>query len=404
MAKVKVTGSGSVVQMEKGKQRGKCRRWQLRVSTGLDPRTGRYLRKTRIFNGTYTEAQRALNEFIEDIESGGVQLRSSYTFNEYSERYLERRRAAREIADTTLEKQGFMYHAAAHHIGFLKLEQITPQVLDDMYASMLKGDTLSGKPSHGSYVKQLHDNLVLVFASAVEEGLLASNPCDRATPPKQDTKPKKAVPKDKVQQLIDELDPAKPNECAYLLAVTMGLRRGEICGLSWGDIDFESNIVNVNRSYDTLGNLKGTKTKAGTRLLPLHPVAREGLLKLKEQQKIEFEKNNVSRREHKATRGEKPIIVQTDESPVITGRYGRRVTPQAMSRWWSTDRKKYGLEGFTLHELRHTYLTMLAMSGVHPKVMQELAGHYSSQITMDIYTHVNMDAKRNAMEALTKLF
>lgn len=47
---------------------------------------------------------------------------------------------------------------------------------------------------------------------------------------------------------------------------------------------------------------------------------------------------------------------------------------------------------------------MLAMSGVHPKVMQELAGHYSSQITMDIYTHVNMDAKRDAMKAVSRKF
>ena len=78
--------------------------------------------------------------------------------------------------------------------------------------------------------------------------------------------------------------------------------------------------------------------------------------------------------------------------------------PSSLSRWWTEDRVKYGLEGWCLHELRHTYLTMLALSGVHPKVMQELAGHYSSQITMDIYTHVNMDAKRDAVAAVSKAF
>lgn len=70
----------------------------------------------------------------------------------------------------------------------------------------------------------------------------------------------------------------------------------------------------------------------------------------------------------------------------------------------SADRGRYGLEGWSFHELRHTYLTLLAMSGVHPKVMQELAGHYSSQITMDIYTHVNMEAKREAVAAVSKVF
>lgn len=66
--------------------------------------------------------------------------------------------------------------------------------------------------------------------------------------------------------------------------------------------------------------------------------------------------------------------------------------------------RHYGPDDFSLHELRNTYLTLLAEEGVHPKVMQELAGHYSSQITMDVYTHVNMDAKREAVAAVSKLF
>ena len=59
-----------------------------------------------------------------------------------------------------------------------------------------------------------------------------------------------------------------------------------------------------------------------------------------------------------------------------------------LSTWWTNDCARFGLEDFTLHELRHTYLVLLAMNSVHPKVMQELAGHYSPQITMDIYAHV----------------
>lgn len=67
-------------------------------------------------------------------------------------------------------------------------------------------------------------------------------------------------------------------------------------------------------------------------------------------------------------------------------------------------REGYGLGDFSLHELCHTYLTLLAVEGVHTKVMQELAGLYSSQITMDVYTHVNMDSKRDAVAAVSKLF
>ena len=76
----------------------------------------------------------------------------------------------------------------------------------------------------------------------------------------------------------------------------------------------------------------------------------------------------------------------------------------SLSRWCTEDRAKYGLDGWCLHEFRHTYLTLLAIQGVHPKVMQELAEHYSSQISMDTYTHVNMDSKRQAVDIVSAVF
>lgn len=327
-----------------------------------------------------------------------MQRRTSYTLAEYCDRYLEMRRAKKEVAETTIGKQEWQFKAVCHHIGHVKLEEVTPRMLNDVYVAMMQGDTLSGRKSGGSYVNQIHDNITLVFQHAIKEGILVSNPCDKADPPKMDTKPKKAIHPDKVRELVAELDPTDPHECDYLLAVTLGLRRGEICGLSWNDIDFERNIVDISHSYDNLGNLKGTKIKAGMRLLPLSPVTKDALLKMKEAQAAQFAKTNSFRKP------EEGYLEQTEDGPVIAGHYGERVQSGTMSRWWSVDRKEFGLEGYTLHELRHTYLTMLAMGGVHPKVMQELASHYSSQITMDIYTHVNMDAKRAAVDAVSKLF
>ena len=390
--------NGFIIQREKDKPKSKCRKWELRVSTGLDPKTGKYKTKSRRFAGTYTEAKQALRGFVEEVEGDKVQGKTSYTFEEYCERFLERRRLGKEVAPTTLKKQEFQFKCACRHIGKANLARITPSTLDDMYIAMLKGDTLSGKPSGGSYVNQIHDNITLVFAQAVKEGILASNPCDKANPPKMDTREKKALKPEKARELIEQLDPTNPRECAYILALTMGLRRGEICGLSWGDIDFERRIADISHAFDTLGNLKETKTKAGMRLLPISDVTLEALKAMKAAQKAQFDKTNQWRKP------EEGYLVQDETTPVIAGHYGNRVEPRTLSRWWSEDRKHLGLEGWTLHELRHSYLTLLALSGVHPKVMQELAGHYSSQITMDIYTHVNVDAKREAVEAVSKAF
>lgn len=135
---------------------------------------------------------------------------------------------------TTIEKQAFQFKAVCHHIGHVKIGEVASEMLDDVYAAMMKGDILSGKPSSGSYVNQMHDNLVLVFQHAVETGLLMENPRTRANPPKMDIKPKKAIRPLRIQESIDVFDPCDMRECSYLLAITMSLRRGGSAGCRGG--------------------------------------------------------------------------------------------------------------------------------------------------------------------------
>jgi integrase len=99
-------------------------------------------------------------------------------------------------------------------------------MLNDMYIAMMRGGAMSGKPSSGSYVNQIHDNITFVFEAAKAEGILAENPCDKVTPPKMDTRAKKAVPPDKARAFIESLDPSNPHELAWLIAATMGAQAG----------------------------------------------------------------------------------------------------------------------------------------------------------------------------------
>lgn len=71
-----------------------------------------------------------------------------------------------------------------------------------------------------------------MFEHAVKEGILVKNPCEAVSPPKMDTREKRAMKSEQVQELVEGLDPEAPRECAYLVAITMGLRCGEVCGLS----------------------------------------------------------------------------------------------------------------------------------------------------------------------------
>ena len=84
-----------------------------------------------------------------------MQRRTSYTLAEYCDRYLEMRRAKKEVAETTIGKQEWQFKAVCHHIGHVKLEEVTPRMLNDVYVAMMQGDTLSGRKSGGSYVNQI---------------------------------------------------------------------------------------------------------------------------------------------------------------------------------------------------------------------------------------------------------
>ena len=179
----------------------------------------------------------------------------------------------------------------------------------------------------------------------------------------------------------------------------MGLRRGEVCGLSWGDVDFTAMTISVEHSVDVFGNFKDPKTKAGKRLLPMPQNVADALKMLHESQEKRIEKLNRDRKKSGHYKGD--LIVLNDESPVIMTISGNRLHPTTLSKWWVDERGSHGLEGVTFHELRHTFLTMLALKGVHPKVMQELAGHNDAQTTMQIYTHVNLEAKRQAVDILS---
>lgn len=399
----KVEGQGTIVQIEKDKPKSKCRSWQLRVPVGLDPRTGKYRQRTRMFHGTYTLAKKALRGFIEEIEGGHVAGHTDWTFEAYCEHYLDGRLARRELAHSTLERQRSQLKALCLHIGRVKLEKVTTVMLNEAYAAMMKGDTLSGKPSGAAYVNDIATTAYRVFETAISEGLIGTNPAKSDAPPKRDFRPKAAVKSDQAREFVEALDPTKASECAFLLTITLGLRRGEVCGLTWRDVDWQGRTIRVEHSYDKYHELKGTKTKAGTRVLPLPDTTYDALLRWKEAQEIKFASINKSRWYDR--RAESPVFLQQgDNTPIITSHRGERLSPDTLSYWWGRERGEFGLEGFTLHQLRHTYLSLLAESGVHPKVMQELAGHASSQVTMDIYTHVNMDQKRAAAQAVSQFF
>lgn len=342
-----MSGAGQVIQADKSKPRKDCRSWILRRSFGRDTRTGRYITKSRRFHGTYREAQEALREW-----NGETQRRHrAPLFEDFAAEWLARR----PVAESTRKKCSYHIKAAAPYLAGLPLDAITAadvrRALESIDAS-------------GTYRNGVYMTLNALFKDAVTLREIESTPLEGVNPPKVSTKEKQALKTDSIASLVDALRPLDAHRVAVALALLAGLRRGEIGNaLEWSHVDFAAGLLHV----------PGTKSRSAAAPVPMGDTLAGILAEWREQ--------------------------QTPASAYVVP-----MTPAAVGRWWNEGgAESFGVPGVTFHQLRHTYVSMLARAGVHPATMQRLARHADARTTLRIYTHVQMEQEREAVDAMERL-
>ena len=187
-------------------------------------------------------------------------------------------------------------------------------------------------------------------------------------------------------------------EMLFLIALSTGLRLGELLGLKWSDIDFNTGMLTVNRTLSRVKNQDSgkyevieqiPKTKNSNRVIP---IPSNILTKLKDHKKIQSKQRLFV--------GEAYI----NNNYVFTDDIGNPIDDKRPGRNLKSTLTKLNIEPIKFHALRHTYATRLFEANVPPKTVQVLMGHYDISITMDIYTHVMEDAKLEAIEKLNNIF
>ena len=166
-------------------------------------------------------------------------------------------------------------------------------------------------------------------------------------------------------------------EALYVLAITTGMRQGEILGLRWEDVDLEEGVVRVRRTL-TLAKggprLTEPKTRGSRRSIRLTASAVEALESLRERQQTERAARNGS---------------WADRDLVFRTRRGTPIRRDNLhAKHWNPLLRRAGLPDIRFHDLRHTCATLLLTKGVHPKIVSEILGHSSVAITLDTYSHV----------------
>lgn len=358
----------TVQQIDKDKPRARCRSWRLWVNTG-----GR--RRSRRFHGTYTEAVEAAAAFEAEAAADDARAASGL-FMDYARLWHERRAASGEFAPGTLENDRRALRAFGRSpLAGLMLAEVTPEAARDALLWLKNNPARGSRPLSGTTANKLHRALYSIFEQAENDGRIESNPLAKQKAPKVDTKERTALPPEQLRAAYAALDglPVDGYSMALRLIMALGLRRGEACGVLLSDLDIGAGLLWVRHAVkERDGSIGAPKSAAGARPLPLPPVLSESLLEW------------LRIRQSRGIGG---------AATLCCNKYGDTLRPQLLQRYWNEHRAELGCGGLTLHELRHSNLSMMARHMPSAFDLQRWAG-WSSLEPARVYIHSDMDALR----------
>lgn len=364
--------------------------WVIVVDVGKDPATGKRKQKWLTVKGTKRDADRKLAELLNDLNKGSYVEPPKITVGQYLDRWLE------DYARANTSQRTFERYAEIVRLhlkpalGGLQLSQLRPLHLQQYYTTALREGRKDGKPGGLSPRTVLHHHRVLHEAldQAVRWQLLARNPADAVEPPRPERHEMQVLTAEQVRLLLEAAQDT-PWYVPVLLAVTTGMRRGEILGLRWSDVDLEAGVVSVRQTLQTSRELglafKEPKTDKSRRSLPVPAYVVEVL------------------REHRKRQVEERLAAgprYQDHGLVVSAPDGTPIHPDSFSKAFARIARKAGVPATRLHDSRHTHASLLLAQGVHPKIVSERLGHSGIGITLDTYSHLLPGLQEEAVRRL----
>ena len=362
---------GSIEQLDKNKPRNKCKRWRLWVT--VDNK-----RRSKRFNGSVTDARAALDTWRGQLSES---VSNRLTFARYAASYCDLREdSGRYTAATNRGFRTRINMVSRSPLGQMRMDEIRPT---DIEAALLwvrdnpprKQGRLSGASLNAYY-----SSLRTLFRHAELTEQISRDPMRGIQRPKNDTKEKDALTPLEIELLLNRLDgePLSGEIIALYLMLCLGLRKGEALGLYRNDLC--GNVAHVRRQLAGVGNeITPTKTACGVRALPMPARL---VRKLQEWQEWR-EGWGIG-----------------DAVTVACNMQGGYLTHSQMQSYWSRNRARLGCEGLTLHQLRHSNLSMMARAVPSAFDLQRWAG-WATIAPARIYVHTDLDALTAAVNSLS---
>ncbi len=371
------------------------------VSRYIDPETGGR-KKHFVYGKSRKEAAAKKVAWEDEFKKGVLPTKTKMTLNQWLDTWLDTYKKD-SVRQNTYE--GYQRVVTGHlkpSIGSIILKDLRPEQVQKMINQKLAvGNINTAGPLGPRQVEYIYTVLHMALEQAVKNQLVARNVCDVVSKPKKVKNEFMPWTTEQTNHFLNSVTTSRLFPL-YMVAWGTGLRRSEILGLKWEDVDLKKGTLSVRR---TLVRVKGgykfgePKTKKSRRTIPLPEQLTQELVIWKSKQAREKKKWNALYKD-----------VESDQRPeynainlVFCNEIGEPINPEYISRTFKRDLERAKLPDIRFHDLRHGHATMLLELGEDIKVISDRLGHSTITLTADTYSHVREKMQREASNKLDQV-
>lgn len=358
-----------------GKDGKQTTRWYVVVDVGTSG-DGRRRQKWHGGFRTRREAEIARAKLVDDLHTGSYVMPDRMTLADWvRDSWLPMTEG--RVKPTTFHsyRRNLEIHVLPL-IGSRPLQQLTPLMLNAMYAK-LQAEGSGHGPLSAKTVRYIHTTVHKALEDAVDAGLVARNAADRAKPPRPSRRSTRQLGAWEPNELARFLESVHGTrlEAVWRLAAMTGMRRGEILGLRWADVDLRAARLSVRHAVVAVAYavIESTPKSHNARVIDLDEETVNLLRAHRRRQQEERDEWGADYEDHDL------VVAKENGSPIH---------PHSFSQAFERLLKRADVRTIRLHDLRHTHATLALKAGVPVKVISERLGHQSPAFTLQQYAHV----------------